>query len=407
MNAPPLYGRFQLGIQVPLPQLLERLKLVSARYLQGAPFHAYITDRSGQTAYGLSHEALLLRYEAAKEQIRSISTAATGPALHVVRVHIHFDPQNQGRGQFVVAVGNKLDNERIRALLLGHKLPIVERKRLFQPDPLNIPRVPRLSFTPEGQAFQKATVTLNDQFYFDRNLSIYALLALLDEISDRYMDYRSFHAQLETTDGDFYFDIQREELRYLFNHRRHTLLALYLDVSKREGHWIDLMLSFHPLARGFNGEVEICAPGPIVDEINSLIWEALAVAPEQVETPLLEASFDFEGELFEVEKFVDMFEGLVARHLFRVPPVVTLVDGHDRKFTGLSFFQLVKLSKSQPGPFRSLQVEVKQVATGQSCQLGLFAREKKGSLRLHLGDAALQELLKNLILNWFESQARS
>jgi hypothetical protein len=87
MNAPPLYGRFQLGIQVPLPQLLERLKLVSARYLQGAPFHAYLTDRSGQTAYGLSHEALLLRYEAAERAdsldlyrgYRPCATCSEGP----------------------------------------------------------------------------------------------------------------------------------------------------------------------------------------------------------------------------------------------------------------------------------------------------------------------------------------
>ncbi len=402
----PLYGRFLFGTQIPLQLLISRLEEISKSYLNQAPFHAYLTTQSGETFYGLTHAELLSHYERHQGEIKTISTAVTTPDIRVMRVHIHFDPQNKGRGQFVIAIGDAHENAVIKAVLLGLKIPERPGRKVgLTTEQIGAqPLVPKLTFTPPINAFRKSYVTLNDHFFYSRKISIYELLALLDELSDKYMDYRSFHAQLETTDGDYYFDIQREEMRYMFNQRRHTLMALFLYASNREGHWIDLMLSFHPLEQGTNGEVEIHAPGTIVDEINSLIWDRLSVEPSDDAMAVRMLKIPFEKSAFSMEAFAAFFKRLVHLYLFQVPPVATIYTMKNQAYTGLSFYQLEKIFKEKPLEIRQVTVDVTQVVTGQNCQLSLdFLDEKPfAQLNLMLGDEELHQMVQKLVTAFFD-----
>lgn len=401
----PLYGRFIFGTQIPLKQLIDRLDQISQSYLNNAVFHAYVTTHGGETFYGLTHEELLSHYEAHQGEIKTISTAVTTPDIRVMRVHIHFDPQNKGRGQFVIAIGDPFENSVIKAVLLGQKPPERTGKKISTSlDQLGAqPLVPKLTFTPPSNAFRKSFVTQNDHFFFSRKISIYKLLALLDELSDKYMDYRSFHGQLETTDGDYYFDIQREEMRYMFNQRRHTLMALFLYASNREGHWIDLMLSFHPLEQGTNGEVEIHAPGSIVDEINSLIWDRLAVEPSNDAMAVRLLKIPFEQKAFSMAGFSAFFSRLVHLYLFQVPPVATVHTFKKQAYTGLSFYQLEKIYKEKSDEIREVTIDVTQVVTGQNCQLILdFSDENPfAQLNLMLGDEELHQKIQKQVTAFF------
>lgn len=402
----PLYGRFIFGTQIPLRKLINRLEQISQSYLKNAPFHAYVTTQGGETFYGLTHDELISHYEAHQGEIKTISTAVTTPDIRVMRVHIHFDPQNKGRGQFVIAIGDAFENKVIKAVLLGQKLP--ERpgkKKVNSLDHFGAqPLVPKLTFTPPSNAFRKTYVTLNDHFFFSRKISIYELLALLDELSDKYMDYRSFHAQLETTDGDYYFDIQREEMRYMFNQRRHTLMALFLYISNKEGHWIDLMLSFHPLEQNTNGEVEIHAPGSVVDEINSLIWDRLSITPSHDAMTVRLLKIPFDKKAFFMPTFILFFQRMVHLYLFQVPPVATVVNHRNQVYTGLSFYQLEKMYRERPGEIKEVTIDVTQVVTGQNCQLILdFSTENPfAQLNLMLGDEELHQQVQKQLSHFFE-----
>jgi hypothetical protein len=402
----PLYGRFIFGTQIPLKQLIGRLEVISKSYLNDAPFHAYVTTQGGETFYGLTHDELLSHYEDHEGEIKTISTAVTTPDIRVMRVHIHFDPQNKGRGQFVIAIGDAFENKVIKAVLLGQKPPERPGKKITGSlDQIGAqPLVPKLTFTPPTNAFRKSFVTMNDHFFFSRKISIYELLALLDELSDKYMDYRSFHAQLETSDGDYYFDIQREEMRYMFNQRRHTLMALFLYISNREGHWIDLMLSFHPLEQGTNGEVEIHAPGTIVDEINSLIWDRLSVEPSNDAMAVRLLKMPFDQKAFSMPSFSAFFKRLVHLYLFQVPPVATVYNHRNQAYTGLSFYQLEKMYKERRDEVSQVTIDVTQVVTGQNCQLILdFGSENPfAQLNLMLGDEDLHQKVQKQVSAFFE-----
>lgn len=401
----PLYGRFIFGTQIPLKQLIGRLELIRKSYLNEAPFHAYVTTQGGETFYGLTHDELLSHYEDHQGEIKTISTAVTTPDIRVMRVHIHFDPQNKGRGQFVIAIGDAFENKVIKAVLLGQKPPERSGKKIgTNLDQLGTqPLVPKLTFTPPSNTFRKAYVTLNDHFFFSRKISIYELLALLDELSDKYMDYRSFHAQLETSDGDYYFDIQREEMRYMFNQRRHTLMALFLYASNKEGHWIDLMLSFHPLEQASNGEIEIHAPGTIVDEINSLIWDRLSSEPTNDAMAVRLLKMPFEQEAFSMPAFIAFFKRMVHLYLFQVPPVATVLNQKNQAYTGLSFYQLEKMYKERPAEVKEVTIDVTQVVTGQNCQLILDFSDGNpfAQLNLMLGDEELHQQVQKQVNAFF------
>ncbi len=399
----PLYGRFIFGTQVPLQVLMDRLQQITDQFLDQTPFHAYLTTKDGQTFYGLSHEELAMQYKTYEGNVRSFSTSSIATDFRVVRVHIHFDPiRDHAKAQFVIAARDRRENQLIRAILLGEPLPNLPKTE-GKSAKSNDKEEPLVPFFPPSSGYKKANITLSDNFYFDRQLSIYALLALLDELSDKFMDYRSFHAQLETTDGDYYFDIQREELRYMFNQRRHTLLTLFLDVTNRQGHWIDLMLSFHPLAKGPNAEIEISAPASQVDDVTDLIWNALSVEAGRVFPDEVDRTFEFDVPSFSVDQFIELFNRVSVRYVFQVPPVVEVVTKNQKAYKGLSFFQLRRIFKEHQSAIAHINLEMLQVITGRNCSLSLDFTNSTGHLKVSLANQEHHVLIEKLVLAWFRS----
>ncbi len=400
-----LYGRF---VFPSLEVLLERLGQISSTLFGHSFFNTYLTTQEGEIMYGLTYEELLSTFREKRESIKTLAATSSTPDGKVVRVSVRFDPNfQQGRGNYVIASGGNAQNRAIRDMILGdwvpgHPVPthIESEKSIHKWDSQEKEVQADMDWAHDYSGFDHSRPTFNlaDTFHFDKNIPIEHLLAFIEQLSIRYLNDTPFHAQLETTDGDYYFSIDSQELRYMFRNRRHALFTLFLDVSTNDGQWIDLMLSFHPLHTGPNGEISLSSLEP--DGILSLVQEFLSVPPHTAHVPALKAQFTLESETFSVDTIVRLVHDISMDYLLKIPPVAFLSTQQGDNYTGLSLYQLERVANHHSEQLDVLSVGITRSLTGQT--MSLMIQEEQpgiltGNLSMNWGDATIQEEVKSLI----------
>lgn len=413
LAASPLYGRFDLDENISINVIIDRLKRVSNVFLNEAPFSAYLITNQGDKRYGMDYEEMVSLYPHYKKNLKTFSTSATSTGFtqnRVVRLHLRYDhPSAFVKGQYIISSGNRWRNQAIEKMLMGTWTEEMMKQAPEETESIRLqnpkkeenldPMQPHWELFETTSTKHKPIIRMVDTFYFDKKVSVYTLLNLLDELSINYLSDTAFHAQLDTTDGDFHFNIDSQELRYMFTRRRHTLLTLYLDAVPVHGQWLSLMLSFHPLATGPNAEVEIAATQG--EGITSLIWKTLAVDASVNQVAELNESFGFNPSYVKLEKIITSINYISNNFLHQIPPVVFLATNNGKSYSGLSFYQLRKIFRRHLNEIEMLSVGVNRIMTGQNMSL-TFKFDSQGlaraSLSLLWGDEHLHQTIKDQLV---------
>jgi hypothetical protein len=405
-HSPTRYGRFAFPT---IEVLIDRLQLISATLFGHAAFNIYLTTREGDIHYGLTYEELLAAFHQMDTSIRTLAATSSTPDGKVVRVSVRFDPHfSQGRGHFLLALGGHAENRSVQRMILGEWVPqtsLVAHSETAYPtadirqtDPDPIPDLQEWADDYDTFSHARPVFQLADTFYFDRKISIDDLLGFLEQLSVRYFHDTPFHAQLETTDGDFYFNIDSQELRYMFRNRRQVLFTLFLDTATPDGQWIDFQFSFHPLHGGPNGEVALRADQP--DGIISLIREMISVPKDATHVSGIQWQFSLDAEHFSGESILRLAHDISMDYLLKIPPVVFLATREGNNFTGLSLYQLERIYQRYEAEIEVLSVGITRALTGQTMSL-MFQFDEQGAIAgnfsMNWGEATLQEQIRELI----------
>lgn len=401
-----LYGRFAFpSIEV----LINRLQLISATLFGHASFNTYLTTHTGEMIYGLSYDELLSTFHQLNADIKTLAATSSTPDGKIVRISVRFDPHfSHGRGHYLLDLGGNAQNRAVRDMILGEWVPQLAppvytettdaSPRLYRPVADTASDMQDWSTDYDAFSHTRPQFHLADTFYFNKHIRIEQLLDFLELLSVRYLNDTPFHAQLETTDGDYYFNIDSKELQYMFRHRRHVLFTLFLDAATADGQWIDLLLSFHPLHRGPNGEVALKSDQP--DGIISLIRETLTVPAATTQVPGVQWQFSLDAATFSAERLIRLAHEISMDYLLKIPPVVFLSTRAGNNYTGLSLYQLERIYPQHEGQIAVLSVGITRALTGQTMSLMLQLEENgrmTGSLSMTWGDPSIQAQVQALI----------
>ncbi len=383
------------------------MRQISATLFGHATFNTYLTTQEGAIRYGLNDEELLAACYQAGNSLKTLAATCSTPDGKVVRISIRFDPQfSRGRGHYLIALGGNSENQAVRAMILGEWTPHA-RVPVHAHDPAATPSRPAHDVLPDIEEWQtgyeafshaRPVFQLADTFYFDRHIAIERLLDFIEQLSVCYLGGVSFHAQLETTDGDYYFNIDSQELRYMFRHRRHVLFTLFLDAATPGGQWVDLQFSFHPLHRGPNGEIALSSYQP--DGILALVRESIAVGAATTHVPELQWQFSLAASAFSLEKILRLAHDASMDYLLKIPPVIFLATREGRHYTGLSLYQLERIYPLHAGRIELLSVGITRALTGQTMSL-MFQLDEQGAvtgnLSMNWGETEVQTQIRRLI----------
>lgn len=407
----PLYGRFDFES---MDELITRLIRISENHLEGTPFMAYLVTRENQKYYGLTYDELVGWYHQLMEGISSISISASTASGKVIRVNIRFYATSATtNAQFIISTGSQQTNQKIKSLLKGGGVVETLQEAIpepvtNEPAPSNLPPVkirPKPSLHYPEFTYTQPTITVTDYFYFDPNTAPDTIVMLLNRLSETFMNGAYFHMRLETTDGDYHMNMDRLALRYMFHQRRDTMLMLYMDAATLSGQWINLRLSYHPLASGPNGEVDITSGQ--TDEILSMIQDTIGIdQPPSALPERLNETFQFDERWFSIDGLIKVFNEISRSYLHRIPPVAFLSTFEGHSYTGLSFYQLKKVYERHEGVIEVLSVGITKIMTGQTLSLMLqFTTNDDspyGSLSMMWGNKDKHEAVRELIWDKME-----
>ena len=404
----PLYGRFDFES---MDLLILRLKEVSEHFMDRIPFSAYLVNQEGHKMYGLNYGELAENFMRNQANIVAVSASASTLGEKVVRINVRFNNTPKApKGQFIISTGSQGQNKAIQEILLGtwdeksyllakkKEEPAKEEETVTVVPPTQAR--PKPSLTYREFTYSKPTITTTDYFYFDVNTAPDTIIMLLNRLSNTFLNGAFFHMRLETTDGDYHLAMDRYELRFMYKYRRDKMLMLYMDAATLDGQWINLRLSFHPLAPGPNGEVDITSHH--ADDITEMIWKTVGKEQPESSIPVrLNERFHFEPQGFSVETLVEVFNEISRSYLHRIPPVAFLSTLHGDSYTGLSFYQLIKVFDRHAGEIDVLSVGITKIMTGQTLSLmfQFYPSDEApyGTLSMMWGDTRKHDVVRELI----------
>ena len=373
----PVYGRFEFDS---VHTMIARLQLVSDHVMNRIPFKSYLATQDGQKLYGLTYQELEAHFADFQPNIVAVSSSVSNASGKVVRVNVRLNSSpKKPKGQFIISTGSQIQNQVVRDMLLGvwdHDTSrlsseLFGKEEEEKENPVIIPPTqarPKPSLLYPEFTYSKPTITTTDYFYFDTNTAPDTIMMLLNRLSNTFLGGAFFHMRLETTDGDYHLNMDRHELRFMYQYRRDKLLMLYMDAATLDGQWINLRLSFHPLAPGPNGEVDITSHQ--ADEMLQLIYDTVGGQPPPSSIPdRLNESFHFNPAEFSLETLIATFNEISRSYLHRIPPVAFLSTINGDNFTGLSFYQLEKVFPRHQGYIDVLSVGITKIMTGQTLSL--------------------------------------
>lgn len=259
---------------------------------------------------------------------------------------------------------------------------------------------PYMPMRSSGFTYSKPTFSLSDYFFFDTHVAPDTIVMLLNRLSHTYLNKAWFRMQLETTDGDYHFSLDPQELRFMYQYRRDKLLMLYVDASTLDGQWVAMRLSYHPLIQGPNGEVEITSHQ--ADDILQMIYDHIGIQPEKrIIPPKMTERFEFDPENFSIEVISSLFEEISRNFLHRIPPVAFLSTRDGFSYTGLSTYQLEKIFPNHQGQVAILSQGITKIVTGQTLSLMFeFCPHDKppvATLSINWGDTRKHDAVWQLI----------
>ncbi|MEM6764144.1 MAG: hypothetical protein AAF655_04435 [Bacteroidota bacterium] len=402
------YGRFRFSPGPDFYDWLGRIThWVGGRY-PSSSHHAYLKERSESTHYGLGLEELREKYPELNHSLLSLSFHVSALSGFAVRIHLRFE-ENQvypGQGQFVILNARTGEAAGVQKCLFtdipASELRFTqlfythERKSVasFFRVPVQIP----FQLLPGTSENQEALFTLHDSFYFNKNINVEEFLNILYSLSSHYLEDSFIHGEVKTSDGDYYFDIPKEELNFLFTHRRYTIIAVWLMGTNSKGMAFQLILHFHTLDDYPNAELEITAKAETVEKVLDYLHHNLSTDPENTLVKPMLLSISPDAATFSLKQ-VWAFLGEASRTFLHSTPVMASVKTrHGDQLKGLSLYQLKQQPTSVTEEWTELILQIARHSTGQYLILSFdLSDTPTGSLHFRWGDKNIQLAVKKLL----------
>lgn len=238
---PPLYGKFNIGPELTLAVIVERLSQVSAHFLGGKSFTGYLKLANGTGMYGLGMEELQQLFIQHDDEIAQVTISETTPDGYHINVNLRLDtPLNTGEGRYVIGTPALRDSQDIRDMILGNW---TARPEVRQVDPAPVEPAEE---APDAGGDETAGTT--ESFTLKEPVTSEIIADLVAEIFTRYLDDAVISITLSTTDGNRFNSPPDQLRRYIsrlgmhlreiwisFSSPIHGAAGIKLDIQARQG----------------------------------------------------------------------------------------------------------------------------------------------------------------------------
>ncbi|MEZ4826112.1 MAG: hypothetical protein R3C61_07435 [Bacteroidia bacterium] len=427
----PLYGRFVFSSVGPFVQ---RLRDISAWFMGGASFSAYLTTYEGSSFYGLDYSELENTCANIDETIRSIAASCSGPDEKSVSVNVRFARNNpKGEGQFVIVAGTRYRNNLISQILRGEYIPpsdesiekqilleellsdlianVTLREQARQEEILKAeksvssppPPPPANALLPqEENPANRSFTTLRDSFFLDQDVSVSVLIQLLEDISIRFLTRAPFNIRVITLDGESYSDIGIKGLRRFFEMRRRVIKRVYMDAATPDGELVDILLVMDPDQRpSVKAEITTGTNREIRELIRQTILFTQDFNAPTSRASMVHEMFRFSQKEFSLDKVIRLITTISAKYLQKEAPTAFLSTVQGETYPALSLKQLKNVYSQHQPNVSFLLFGMNQAITGQTFSL-MFqfqspAHEPYGSLSMMWGEHETHQIVRALI----------
>jgi hypothetical protein len=408
LSQTPLSGRYPF---VSVQELSQRLARVAHLFPKSVHQSAYLLTQDGQGSYGMDQAALFQAVEKQGANVHSLAAWVCQTNGEGVWVRVRFAGEGQTKARFLIATQDVLLGSRLRGVLLGESTRGIAAREAEIRVPISSSAEDRASThwrevppTATARTYAQATLRIADGFYFPPQLSFEALAALTEQLSAQYLKGASFYLQLETSDGDFYRDLEPQELRYFFHRRREKLWLLYLEANAADGQSLYIRFWFHPLLSGPNALVYLTSHQ--AEEMLGTIHDHLSIsAPLPPQALSLHQSYQIPEDQFHLPALIDFLNQQARTYLHGIPAIAFMGTHTGLSYTGLSMYQLRQLYPLHAAAVGVLSLGVNRIVTGQSISLMFQFDPQGGNIRVHLsmmwGEEAIHRGFRNALENHF------
>lgn len=380
----PVYGRFEFpGIEAYISRLWQAETFVSG----AAGFATYASTRSQQTYYGLDTLELFEWFAVYGDEARSMTSSVSGPSGRSVTVTVRFSGPGAAEATCIVAMRSPYENRTVLSILQGvWQAPAEEEQARTQLLAALIGAVAAwrtvrpaaMRFVPPPPAAYAQPATERDTFRFDDQLPFSRLAYLAETLSQQYLGGAPFNFRLITSTGDTHADMDLRGVQAYFEHRRGQIFRVQMDAATARGELVELKLSFGPMARWLNAEIDITAFRS--KDIKALIRDTLLNTVERLPNaePMMHEMFSFHPARFVLSETVQVAADLSAQYLQGAPLSAEIRSAAGESWTGLSVRQLDQRFRELGGQPAFLLIGASSSLLGQQIGLAFHFRPDSG-----------------------------
>lgn len=414
----PLYGRFPFP---PIDDFIQRIKQVAGQHLAPAQFSAYLTTHDQESFYGLDYQELLDTYQEHRRRVRTITTSAASPEGSSVNINVRFPKDSEaGEGQFVIVAESTYANRQMRDMLSGMWVPagpeedekrkaigrligLLTQIKLWQEEEER--EIAQQIEAEEAEKRRRQAPpplsSIEDSFHFDDETPTEDIIEMLTDLSAVYFDDAPFHIRMITTDGEPYSNIGLTGLRRVLDKRRNLVLKVFADLKSDSGETMELALSFGPMARKHNAELQVISR--YSREIRALVRETLEDSFDYLTTSssMVHGMFRFDARRFSVEHSIRVIQDVCQDFFNGETPTAFLSTQEGKTYPALPLSQLAKVYHQYQGRISFLLFGVNQTMTGQTFslmfQFGGGDQPSYGSLSIMWGDERIHQRVQQFL----------
>lgn len=321
MSIPPLIGSFNVPS---FADLAERLNRAATLFMDGRPFSGYISTHTQGNFYGLSTDDAQKLIVQHGEEVKTINLSANAANGKSINVSIRFgEAGSPSRGQFVIAVADRFEQEDIRAMLNGvyhdpteEEIAFRNSTRAAQEPPASETIRPLVSTpknAPKSEARQGAT---RDSFSFSKDLEFDQLQSALDQIRKDFFPGSRPSYKIINRSGDSTVNPDEDTLREALDDNRDRILRLLVEIPTRQGDLLDLTLNFNTEHSGPNAEVLIVSDQ--ARQVLAALRKLLQVRRTD-EQEVIRQSFRFLPSQVTIDPLINLMGAVSLKYFNRTP----------------------------------------------------------------------------------------
>lgn len=410
-KVPTLYGRFDFPT---IDIFIDRLKQISQEFFDHTAFTAYLITYHQGSFYGLDYEELKLAFDRHRGNIKTLAASCNLPKGLSTSLNIRFNQDSEiGEGQYFVLAPTHFISRQIVQMVNGLWEPPSEEEVRLQEEmeakkakekAAEQRRLERLS-----QLNDQPIETMSDTFRFNEEVQVAQLKRLTDQISQDYLLGESFGIRLITRSGELHTQLDWEGLADFFEQKKPAIQRLILQARTEDQQVVDIAMSFGPLARRRNLELDLMVRE--AKQVRALVREFLEQPVVEYEAPqaaMIHEMFSFDQDSFSLELTIRLVEAISDQYFYGESPSAFLSTENGENYPALRMDQLTGMFNQRRESVNFLLFGMNHMISSQTFSLMFQFRydghDPYGSLSIIGGDEQVHTEVSKLI--WSQLRLR-